>query len=291
MTLIKCGLVQLSLKKTGDAEIPTIRDAMLDAYEAYVERAAAQGVQIICFPELFNQYYFGFGHEEKWFAAAERIPDGPTVRRCCDWAKRYGIVIVAPIYEEEAPGVYYNTAAVVDADGSYLGKYRKMHIPDGGPCREKLYFKPGNLGFPVFQTAVGRIGVVICNDRHFPEGFRALALGGAEVVFVPTSTGPAARPTWELELKAAAFANGIFVAAPNRVGDENSLMGKYFGNSLFASPWGETIAQGGDGEELVVADLDTKLIREQRIAWGFFHNRRPDAYPTGPHVRAIRVMK
>ncbi|MCO5966756.1 nitrilase-related carbon-nitrogen hydrolase, partial [Sinorhizobium meliloti] len=178
-------------------------------------------------------FYFCCGHEERWFGAAERIPDGPTVKRAADWAKRYGMVIVAALYEEEAPGVYYNTAAVIDADGSYPGKYRKLHIPDGGWCREKLYFKPGNLGLPVFQTAVGRIGVVICNDRHFPEGYRALALGGAEIVFVPTSTGPAARPTWDLEVKAAAFANGMFVGAVNRVGDENTEMGKYFGTSLF----------------------------------------------------------
>ncbi|MER8543195.1 N-carbamoylputrescine amidase [Mesorhizobium sp. M1334] len=278
MTLIKCGLVQLSLKAPTDAKISTIRDRLLDDHEAFVERAGAQGVQVICFQELFNQFYFGCGHDEKWFSAAEKVPDGVTITRCRDWAKRYGMVIVAPMYEEEAPGVYYNTAVFIDADGSYLGKYRKMHIPDGGWCREKMYFKPGNLGFPVFQTAFGRIGAVICNDRHFPEGYRALALAGAEIVFTPTSTGPAARLPWESEIRTAAFANGMFVGAPNRVGDEGTEMGKYFGASLFAGPKGDIVAQGGDGDELVVAELDTALMREMRQGWGFFRDRRPEAY-------------
>ncbi|MDN5925522.1 MAG: N-carbamoylputrescine amidase [Hyphomicrobiales bacterium] len=281
MTLIKCGLVQLSLKKDTQAEIPAIRDAMLDAHEAYVERAAAQGVQAVCFQEVFNQPYFCPSRDNKWFAAAEQVPDGPTITRVRDWAKRYGIVIVAPIYEEEAPGVYYNTAAVIDADGAYLGKYRKTHIPDLTTWPEKFFFKPGNLGYPVFETAAGRIGVYICYDRHFPEGFRALALGGAEIVFTPSATGQHSRHIWDLEGRAAAVANGIFVGAINRVGvEEPWRVAKFFGNSFFAGPRGDIIVQGGDEDELVVADLDTALLREVRNEWQFFRDRRPDLYQT-----------
>ncbi|MGE0503449.1 MAG: nitrilase-related carbon-nitrogen hydrolase [Rhizobiaceae bacterium] len=279
MTSIKCGLVQLGLKKETTAEIPIIRGAMLDAHEAYVERAASQGVQVICFQEVFNQPYFCPSRDSRWFAAAERVPDGPTIERCRDWAKRHGMVIVAPVYEEEAPGVYYNTAAVIDADGRYLGKYRKTHIPDLAAWPEKFFFKPGNLGFPVFQTAFGRIGIYICYDRHFPEGYRALALGGAEIVFTPSATGPHSRHIWELEVKASAVANGIFIGALNRVGlEEPWRVAQFFGQSFFSGPRGEIIAQGGGDDELVVADLDTSLLREVRNEWQFFRDRRPDLY-------------
>jgi beta-ureidopropionase len=281
MTSIKCGLVQLSLKQDTEADISAIRDAMLDAHEAYVERAAAKGVQIVCFQEVFNQPYFCPSRDNRWFSAAERVPDGPTITRVRGWAKLYGIVVVAPVYEEEAPGVYYNTAAVIDADGAYLGKYRKTHIPDLIAWPEKFFFKPGNLGYPVFETAAGRIGVYICYDRHFPEGYRALALGGAEIVFTPSATGPHSRHIWDLEVKAAAVANGIFVGAINRVGvEEPWRVAKFFGHSFFAGPRGDTIVQGGEEDELVVADLDMGLLREVRNEWQFFRDRRPDLYQT-----------
>jgi N-carbamoylputrescine amidase len=252
---------------------------MLEAHEAVVERAARQGVKVVSFQEVFNQPYFPPSRDIRWYDSAERIPDGPSIARCQSWAREYGMVIVAPIYEEEAPGVHYNTAAVIDADGRYLGKYRKTHIPDLTTWPEKFFFKPGNLGFPVFQTAFCRLGVYICYDRHFPEGFRALALHGADVVFTPSATGPHSRHIWDLEIRASAVANGIFIGAINRVGEEAPWnVARFFGNSFFAGPRGEIIAQGGDGDELITADLDLALSRQVRHEWQFFRDRRPDVY-------------
>jgi beta-ureidopropionase len=279
MTLVRCGLVQLGLKAETTDEIASIREAMLDAHEAYVEKAAGAGVQVLSFQEVFNQPYFPPSRDSRWYSSAEKLPDGPTIERCKDWARRYGMAIVAPIYEEEAPGVYYNTAAVIDAGGAYLGKYRKTHIPDLANWPEKYFFKPGNLGFPVFQTAFGKIGVYICYDRHFPEGYRALALNGAEIVFTPSATGPHSRHIWELEIKAAAVANGLFVGAINRVGQEAPWnVAEFFGCSFFTDPRGRVLAQGEAGDELVVADLDLATLREVRHEWQFFRDRRPETY-------------
>ena len=190
--------------------------------------------------------------------------------------------MVVPVYEETIPGVYYNTAAVLDTDGIYLGKYRKNHIPHLPPgFWEKFYFKPGNCGYPVFTTQVGKIGVYICYDRHFPEGFRELGLNGAEVVFNPSATvsGLSAH-LWELEQPAQAVANGYFVGAINRVGREKPWdMGEFYGRSYFCNPRGQIVAQGSrDKDEVIVADLDLDEIREVRETWQFFRDRRPDTY-------------
>ncbi len=197
-------------------------------------------------------------------------------------AKKHGMVIIVPIYEEEITGVYYNTAAVIDADGRYLGKYRKNHIPHCAPgFWEKFYFKPGNLGYPAFDTAFARVGVYICYDRHFPEGARALGLAGAEIVFNPSATvAGLSEYLWELEQPAHAVANGYFVGAINRVGHEQPWdIGEFYGKSYFCNPRGKIIAQASrDSDELVVADLDLDQIREVRNVWQFFRDRRPETY-------------
>ena len=197
--------------------------------------------------------------------------------------------MVLPIYEEDMPGVYYNTAVVVDADGTILGKYRKHHIPHLDKFWEKFYFRPGNLGYPVFQTAVGPIGVYICYDRHFPEGWRELGLNGAQIVFNPNATKPGlSNRLWEIEQPAAAGANGYFVAAPNRVGREDNEYGDlavtFYGNSQFVDPQGNIIGGYGSGEheEIVIRDLDMDMIRQVRDNWQFYRDRRPESYTSIP---------
>jgi N-carbamoylputrescine amidase len=213
---------------------------------------------------------------------AEAVPDGPTVSLMQELARKHEMAMVVPVYEETIPGVYYNTAAVLDSDGSYLGKYRKNHIPHLPPgFWEKFYFTPGNCGYPVFKTRVGMIGVYICYDRHFPEGFRELALNGAEIVFNPSATvSGLSDHLWELEQPAAAVANGYFVGAINRVGREMPWdMGEFYGQSYFCDPRGQIVAQGScDKDEVIVADLDFDEIREARETWQFFRDRRPDTY-------------
>jgi N-carbamoylputrescine amidase len=197
-------------------------------------------------------------------------------------AREHGIVLIVPWYEEEQPGVYYNTACVIERDGTILGKYRKTHIPHVGPCFwEKFYFKPGNLGYPVWDTSVGRVGLIICYDRHFPEVARELGLKGAELVFNPSATVQSlSRYLWELEQPAHAVANGFWIAASNRVGVESPLnQHKFYGSSFFCSPRGKIIAQASDSEdEVLVADLDLDEIREVRNTWQFFRDRRPETY-------------
>jgi N-carbamoylputrescine amidase len=196
-------------------------------------------------------------------------------------AREHGMVMVVPVYEEQMTGVYYNTAAVIDADGSYLGKFRKVHIPHTSGYHEKFFFKPGDLGYPVFQTAVGKIGVYICYDRHFPEGWRELAMNGAELVFNPSATTKGLSDhLWHLEQPASAVANGIFIGANNRVGWEAPWKkGEFYGSSYFVNPRGEILDQGSDDkDELVVSDLDLDMIRQVREVWAFFRDRRPDAY-------------
>ena len=213
---------------------------------------------------------------------AERVPDGPTVRLMQELAKKHSLVMVVPVYEEEMPGLYYNTAAVLDRDGAYLGKYRKTHIPQLPPgFWEKFYFKPGNSGYPVFNTGIGKVGVYICYDRHFPEGARALGLNGAEVVFNPSATvAGLSEYLWELEQPAHAVANGYFVGAVNRVGWEQPWqIGEFYGKSYFCDPRGQIIAQGSrDKDEVILADLDLDEIREVRSTWQFYRDRRPDTY-------------
>ncbi|MBA3248188.1 MAG: acyltransferase, partial [Pyrinomonadaceae bacterium] len=186
---VKCGLIQATNAAPTDAPIEEIKRANIDKHLRLIEDAVRQGVQILCMQEVFTTPYFCAEQQTRWYEAVEKVPDGPTVKLMQDTAKQYGMVIIVPIYEEEIAGIYYNTAAVIDADGKYLGKYRKSHIPHVAPgFWEKFYFKPGNLGYPAFDTAFARVGVYICYDRHFPEGARVLGLNGAEIVFNPSAT-------------------------------------------------------------------------------------------------------
>jgi beta-ureidopropionase len=282
MNKITAGLIQMSLKGDTAMEPEKIRDLMLKAHLPLIDKAAKKGVQVLCFQEVFTQPYFCPSQDKKWYRATERIPDGPTTQAMQKLAKKHGMVIVVPIYEEEMTGVYYNAAAVIDADGKYLGKYRKHHIPHVAPgFWEKFYFRPGNLGYPVFDTAAGRVGVYICYDRHFPEGARILGLNGAEIVLNPSATvAGLSEYLWKLEQPAHAVANGYFVGAINRVGVEKPWnIGEFYGQSYFCDPRGQFIAQASrDKDELVVADLDLGMIQQVRNTWQFFRDRRPETY-------------
>jgi beta-ureidopropionase len=281
MTMLKTGLIQMGLKGSTDMSPQQIRDKMIEAHIPFIESAGKQGVQVLCFQEVFTQPYFCPSQDPKWYRAAERIPDGHTTQLMREYAKKYGMVMVVPLYEEEMTGVYYNAAAVIDADGSYLGKYRKSHLPQVAGFWEKFFFKPGNLGYPMFQTAHCKLGVYICYDRHFPEGWRALALNGAEYVVNPSATvAGLSQYIWEIEQPAAAVANGYYVGAINRVGSEAPWnIGKFYGSSYFVNPRGKIVAQAsGDRDELLVADLDMDMVREVRDLWQFFRDRRPESY-------------
>ena len=232
--------------------------------------------------EIFTGPYFCAEQTPRWYDATELIPDGPTTRLMQETAQKYSMVIIVPLYEVESTGVYYNTAAVIDADGTYLGKYRKNHIPQVAPgFWEKYYFRPGNLGYPVFQTKYAKVGVYICYDRHFPEGARALGLAGAEIVFNPSATvAGLSEYLWKLEQPAHAVANGYFVGAINRVGREEPWnIGEFYGQSYFCDPRGKMLAEAmRDRDELVIADLDLDVIKEVRNIWQFYRDRRPDTY-------------
>jgi N-carbamoylputrescine amidase len=253
----------------------------IDKHIKMIADAAGQGAQVVGLQEIFHGPYFCAEQDAKWYATAEP-EDGPTVTRMREVAREHGIVLIVPWYEEAQPGVYYNTACVIERDGTVLGKYRKTHIPQVGPCFwEKFYFKPGNLGYPVWDTSVGRIGLIICYDRHFPEVARELGLKGAELVFNPSATVESlSRYLWELEQPAHAVANGFWVAASNRVGVESPLnTHKFYGSSYFCSPRGKIVAQASDSEdEVLVADIDLDEIREVRNTWQFFRDRRPETY-------------
>jgi N-carbamoylputrescine amidase len=279
---VKCGLIQAKNAAPTDAPIDEIKRQNIEKHLQMIEEAAQQGVQILCMQEVFTTPYFCAEQQVRWYEAVEKIPDGPTTKLMQETARKHHMAIVVPIYEEEITGIYYNTAAVIDADGTYLGKYRKHHIPHVNPgFWEKFYFKPGNLGFPAFDTAYARIGVYICYDRHFPEGARALGLNGAEIVFNPSATvAGLSEYLWKLEQPAHAVANGYFVGAINRVGHEQPWdIGEFYGQSYFCDPRGQIIAQAPrDQEALVVADLDLDMIREVRNTWQFFRDRRPESY-------------
>lgn len=285
---IRCGLTQTKndvVSPAGGSDkatIDKIAKAMLDKHLKLVDEAGKQGVQILCFQELFNGPYFCAEQHPCWYELAEEIPNGPTVKAMQAAAKKNNIVLVVPMYEKEQTGVYYNTAAVIDADGTYLGKYRKSHIPQVNPgFWEKFYFRPGNLGYPVFDTRYAKVGVYICYDRHFPEGARALGLNGAEVVFNPSATvAGLSEYLWKLEQPAHAAANGYFIGAINRVGTEAPWgIGEFYGSSYFCNPRGEIVAQASrDKEELLVADLDLDQIQEVRNTWQFYRDRRPETY-------------
>jgi N-carbamoylputrescine amidase len=279
--IVRCGLIQCS-NPINDESVPVadIQRAMYEKHIPFIEEAGKKGVQILCLQEIFNGPYFCPSQDPRWYDATEPVP-GPTTEALSVYAKKYQMVIVVPIYEKAMAGVFYNTAAVIDADGSYLGKYRKQHIPQVKGFWEKFFFKPGNGGYPVFETRYAKVGVYICYDRHFPEGARCLGLNGAEIVFNPSATvAGLSQYLWKIEQPAHAVANGYFVGAINRVGTEAPWnIGKFYGSSYFVNPRGETIVQASeDTDELVVADLDLNLIDEVRSTWQFFRDRRPDAY-------------
>jgi len=287
MATVRAGLIQMALEAdTGDSP-QAIRDRMNEAHLPLIEEAGKKGVQVLCLQEVFNQPYFCPSQDGKWYAAAEKIPDGPTVSLMKDCAKKHAMVIVVPIYEEDITGVYYNTCAVIDADGKYLGKYRKTHIPQVAGFYEKFFFKPGNSGWPVFQTAYVKLGVYICYDRHFPEGWRALALAGAEYIVNPSATvAGLSQYLWKLEQPASAVANGCYIGAVNRVGTEAPWnIGKFYGSSYVVDPRGNFLVEASeDKDELVTADMDMEKVREVRNLWQFFRDRRPEAY--GPLTQA-----
>ena len=280
--IVRCGLIQATNVEGAERSIEKIKKAMIDKHVAMIDDAARRSVQIICLQELFYGPYFPAEQNPHWYGLVERIPDGPTTQLMCEIARQHRMVMVVPIYEEEMTGVYYNTAAVIDADGEYLGKYRKTHIPHCLPgFWEKFYFTPANLGLPDFRDEVFANGVYICYDRHFPEGARALGLNGAEIVFIPSATTKGhADYLWDLEQRAHAVANGYFVGTINRVGIEAPWnVGEFFGSSYFCNPDGRLLSKGSeDKDELIVADLDLDEIRDVRTHWQFYRDRRPEMY-------------
>src|SRR5512143_2605908 len=247
--VVRCGLIQARNVLGPEAGLPAIKKAMVAKHLGLIEEAARKKVRILCLQELFYGPYFCAEQETRWYHLTERVPDGPTVALMRKLARKHKMVMVVPVYEEEQPGVYYNTAAVIDADGKYLGKYRKTHIPHCQPgFSERFYFLPGYLGYPVFETAHARVGVYICSDRHFPEGARALGLAGAEIVFNPSATvAGLSQHLWKIEQPAHAVANGYFVGASNRVGTEAPWnIGKFYGSSYFVDPRGQFVATASE---------------------------------------------
>ena len=279
--IIKSGLIQMSLPMTeGEGTIAEIKQAMEAKHIPLIEEAGRQGVQILCLQEIFNTPYFCPGQDKAWYASAESVP-GPTTDRMAEYARKYNMVMIVPVYEREAAGFLYNTAAVIDADGTYLGKYRKNHIPHTTGFWEKFFFKPGNLGYPVFQTQYAKVGVYSCYDRHFPDGARVLGLNGAEIVYNPSATvAGLSQYLWKLEQPAHAAANGYFMGCINRVGEEKPWnLGRFYGTSYFVDPRGQIIAQADEyKDELLISEFDLDMIEEVRNTWQFFRDRRPETY-------------
>ena len=264
----------------GEGSISEIMQAMEAKHIPFIEQAGEQGVQILCLQEIFNTPYFCTGQDAAWYASAETVP-GPTTERMSVYANKYNMVMIVPVYEMEQTGVYYNTAAVIDADGTYLGKYRKTHIPQTGGFWEKFFFKPGNLGYPVFETKYAKVGVYICYDRHFPEGARCLGLNGAEIVYNPSATTVGqSQYLWKIEQPAHAVANAYFMGCINRVGTEKPWnLGRFYGTSYFVNPLGEITATASeDKDELLVSEFDLDLITQVRGKWQFYRDRRPEMY-------------
>lgn len=278
----RAALIQATNALPESDDLPKIKQANIEKHVELIRQAADQGAQVCCLQELFYGPYFPAEQDTRWYTLAEPIPDGPTIKLMQQLAKQHGMVLVVPIYEQEMPGVLYNTAAVIDDEGNYLGKYRKHHIPHLYPgFWEKFYFKPGNGGYPVFDTRFGKIGVYICYDRHFPEGARELGLNGAEIVFNPSATvAGLSEYLWKIEQPAHAVANQYFVGAINRVGTESPWnIGEFYGNSYFCDPRGQFVAQGSrDKTEVIIADLDLDQIQDVRNVWQFYRDRRPETY-------------
>lgn len=282
MALPKAALIQFSGSSEKAKNIAKAKQSIAEA--------AGNGAQIICLQELFNTTYFCYTEEPAFWDLAEPIP-GPAIEEMQQAARQNRVVLVAPIYEKAMRGELYNTAVVIGPDGEIMGKYRKTSIPlvktSNLIGNEKYYFKPGNLGFPVWQTPFGvNIGVMICYDRHFPEHARLLALNGADLVFVPTATAGMSRYLWEIELQAHAIDNIYYIGGVNRVGlDEGGSETQfYYGSSFFANPKGKILAQAGDQhDEIVYAEIDLGMMEDLRNTWGFFRDRRPEVY--GPLAR------
>src|ERR1700689_972346 len=284
--VVRCSLIQATNVEPAEKSLAQIKKAMIDKHVGLIRQAAKEGAQIVCLQEIFYGPYFCAEQSTRWYDSTEPVPDGPTIQLMQSLAKELGIALIVPIYEVENEGVYYNTAAVLSRTGEYLGKYRKTHIPHVAPgFWEKFYFRPGNLGYPVFDLGFVKIGVYICYDRHFPEGARCLGLAGAEIVFNPSATTAGkSEYLWKLEQPAHAVANGYFIAAINRVGTEPPWnIGEFYGSSYFANPRGQIIAQASrDKDEVLTADLNLDEIADVRRTWQFYRDRRPDLY--GPLV-------
>ena len=284
---VRVGLVQLTAE---DAPAANVRKTL-----PRIEEAAAKGAKIIGLQEMFTTKYFCITQDPKNFDLAEPIETGPSVTELAKAAKRLGVVIVAPLFEARGSEVYHNTAAVIDADGTVLGKYRKMHIPQDPGFEEKFYFTPGDLGFRTWKTAHGDIGVLICWDQWYPEAARLTALGGAQILFYPTAIGwlpeekaalgHAQHNAWETVQRGHGVANGCYVAATNRVGTEGRT--QFWGQSFVSDPYGEIVARASiEKEEVLLADCDLVKQREFRRIWPFFRDRRIDAY--GDLTRRLR---
>src|ERR1700716_122490 len=287
--IVRCGLIQAQCEWSPEKfSLGQIKEKMIAKHEKWIAAAAKSKVQILGLQELFYGPYFCAEQQSKWYGLTEPVPGGPTLTRIQKLAKKYRMVLIVPVYEVEMAGVFFNTAAVFDADGKYLGKYRKHHIPHCHPgFWEKFYFTPGDLGYPVFATKYAKVGVYICYDRHFPEGARALGLHGAEILFNPSATvAGLSEYLWKLEQPAHAVANGYFVGAINRVGVEAPWnIGEFYGSSYFCDPRGRIVAQASrDKDEVLTADLDLDMIGEVRKTWQFYRDRRPDMYD--PLVKA-----
>jgi N-carbamoylputrescine amidase len=279
--------VKVALIQTACSPDP---DANLKKTLAQAEKAAHQGAQIICTQELFRSQYFCQAEDHKFFELAEPIP-GPTTEAFQKIARDHQVVVIASIFEKRAPGLYHNTAAIIDADGTLLGRYRKMHIPDDPLYYEKFFFTPGDLGFRAWQTRYARIGVLVCWDQWYPEAARLTALQGAEILFYPTAIGwlPAEKAehgklqhsAWETIQRGHAIANGCYVVVPNRVGHEK-IAGdgiEFWGQSFVAGTSGELVAKGSaDKEELLIVELDLSKVDLTRTHWPFLRDRRIDAY-------------
>ena len=284
---VRVGLVQLTAEDTPAANVLKTLPR--------IEEAAAKGAKIIGLQEMFTTKYFCVTQDPKNFDLAEPIETGPSVTELAKAAKRLGVVIVAPLFEARGSEVYHNTAAVIDADGTVLGKYRKMHIPQDPGFEEKFYFTPGDLGFRTWKTAHGDIGVLICWDQWYPEAARLTALGGAQILFYPTAIGwlpeekaalgHAQHNAWETVQRGHGVANGCYVAATNRVGTEGRT--QFWGQSFVSDPYGEIVARASvEKEEVLLADCDLVKQREFRRIWPFFRDRRIDAY--GDLTRRLR---
>jgi len=284
---VRVGLIQLTAEDTPAANVRKTLPR--------IEEAAAKGAKIIGLQEMFTTKYFCINQDPKNFDLAEPIETGPSVTELAKAAKRLGVVIVAPLFEARGSEVYHNTAAVIDADGTVLGKYRKMHIPQDPGFEEKFYFTPGDLGFRTWKTAHGDIGVLICWDQWYPEAARLTALGGAQILFYPTAIGwlpeekaalgQAQHNAWETVQRGHGVANGCYVAATNRVGTEGRT--QFWGQSFVSDPYGEIVARASvEKEEVLLADCDLVKQREFRRIWPFFRDRRIDAY--GDLTRRLR---